>query len=328
MGKTNVVIVGGLGYVGIRLAEELRQQKDINLICIDLDLFNLDLVTSFYDEMIIGDICEELSINRIKEVAKEGKVVVVWCCDIDTPEFYETEWGIKYSQKMLECLKKLIELKIRLIKITDTANHAGVYCDYLNEVKILCSCCSYKDVLLINTGEVFGFSSSMRFDTFINRYIFDGIMKSTISVDNWYKICRFTFIDDIIDRIINVIVKDDNIKEIGIGNEVNVNWATMNIVTCAFLLSFINNQIDPEEPINPSFNVKEEVSIKEIDGKTICMNDKFYNTLYSYFRQVYDLFKKEQVDVKDLLDLRYRRRDSVMLMCRIPNLIKNFAKLA
>lgn len=192
-----VLITGGAGYIGTRLIKHLSSNKAVEKIVVYDNLmrgnYNLFLgdkfINPFAIEFIKGDLLDSRSLKR----ALEGiDVVVHLAAKVTSPfanvnlHFYEqiNNWGTAEVTYAIEesDVKKVIYLSSMGVygfddePITDdhTVNPSSFYAiskqrgeEHIQRLD------ETRNPIILRSGNVYGYSRSMRFDAVINKFIFE-----------------------------------------------------------------------------------------------------------------------------------------------------------
>ena len=201
----NILITGGAGYVGTELAHILVEDARVDQVVIYDNLsrnnYNLFLEKSFNNKKIIffkGDILDG---RRLEKALKNIDVVFHLAAKVTTPytdqELHQYEqvnhWGTAelVSKISTSNVKHLIYLSSAAVygfgdelfteeSAIQPANNYGIT-KYRAEKEINL----LKDQLkttIIRSANVFGYSRTMRFDSVINRFMFDANFNGKINV--------------------------------------------------------------------------------------------------------------------------------------------------
>jgi len=170
-----VAVLGGAGYLGS---------------IISLELINKGAVVEIYDNLMFCDeFAEQQKVNQVNIlrgfVSGTEFDKVVWCLDIDVPEFYTIPESAEYVKDNLTMFKKFAkQYKEKLVWVTDcfVKKPTTPYEEMLYEKEKITA---MHNVQIVNVPNMYGPSPRMRFDTIVNTMIITSIMESAIYVDGW-----------------------------------------------------------------------------------------------------------------------------------------------
>ncbi len=170
-----IAVLGGLGYVGSIISEELRKEHEV--VVYDNNIFGRQ-------GLKFGFKVENKDI--FKEKLIKGFDRVVWVLDIDVEQFYWSEVSKCYIEENIRCfLEYSSGYGERMIFVSHNYNGNNItYRDFLSTKTQIVK--NYKnDVWLL--PELFGPSPSMRFDTLINGMFINAYINGGIFVQDWLK---------------------------------------------------------------------------------------------------------------------------------------------
>lgn len=218
----NILVIGGAGYIGTSLIEELTSLTDINKIIIYDNLsrgnYNLFLGDKLKNDsrmdLIQGDI---LDTRSLKKAMKGVDVVYHLAARVTTPyanldpHIYEqvNHWGTAEVVAAIEDsqVKKLVYLSSTSVygasdqqanENTPTNPKTFYGTSKLRAEQHVNRLVEKDRAVIIRAGNVYGFSHSMRFDAVINRFAFEANYLRRISIQGSGKQSRaFVHIDAI-----------------------------------------------------------------------------------------------------------------------------------
>ena len=201
----NILITGGAGYIGTELAHRLTERDDINHVTIYDNLarqnHNIFLEDRFNPDKISfvhGDILDG---RKLRKTLKGIDVMYHLAAKVTTPyadqelHLYEqvNHWGTtELVQRIRESgVSRVIFLSSAAVyglgdqafdekASTNPANHYGIT-KYRAEKEIELLSNDIK-TNIIRSANVYGYSRSMRFDSVINRFMFDAHFTNRITV--------------------------------------------------------------------------------------------------------------------------------------------------
>lgn len=201
----NILITGGAGYIGTELAHRLTEREGISHVTIFDNLarknHNIFLENRFNPDKISfihGDILDG---RRLSKALKKIDVVYHLAAKVTTPyadqELHKYEqvnhWGTTgLVQRIRESeVSRVVFLSSAAVyglgeqpfdeqASTNPANHYGIT-KYRaeQEIRLLDQ---HTDINIIRSANVYGYSRSMRFDSVINRFMFDAHFTNRITV--------------------------------------------------------------------------------------------------------------------------------------------------
>jgi UDP-glucose 4-epimerase len=203
----NILITGGAGYIGTKLIKRLSAIKEVEKIVIYDNLlrgnFNLFLGDKFINpfslEFIKGDLLDSRSLKK----ALEGMDIVVHlAAKVTSPfanvnlHFYEqiNNWGtaeLTYAIEESEVQKVIYLSSMGVygfsdeeIKDGDPTNPSSYYAiskkrgeGHIQRLS------SKRNPIILRSGNVYGYSRSMRFDAVINKFVFEANFNSRLTID-------------------------------------------------------------------------------------------------------------------------------------------------
>ena len=200
-----ILITGGAGYIGTELAHVLTEHDDVEHVTIYDNLsrenYNLFLENSFNSDKITfvhGDILDG---RKLKKVLNNIEVVYHLAAKVTTPyadqELHQYEqvnhWGTTELVSKIQDsnVKQVLYLSSAAVygfddqpfqedSLTTPSNHYGI--TKFRAEKEISLLKDQLKVTIIRSANVFGYSRSMRFDSVINRFMFDANFNNKINV--------------------------------------------------------------------------------------------------------------------------------------------------
>ncbi len=291
----NILITGGAGYIGTELTFELDKNPKVKEIIIydNLSRSNINLFIgksklSNKVKFIQGDI---LDTRLLKQTLKNIDVVYHLAAKVTTPfadqnaHFFEqvNHWGTA------ELVYAIEESNVKQFIYTSSASVYGASANEANERSTPNPRTFYgisklrgeehvnrlmaKDTktYVIRCGNIYGYSKSMRFDSVINKFMFEANFKNRISVEGDGEQHRsFIHIDKTANILTNLIFSD---LDQGIYDLVEDNL-TINHIADTFKMIypdlemlFINQQLKMRElKVNPNKNIN---ALTDIPTRTL-----------------------------------------------------------
>jgi len=231
----NILITGGAGYIGTELTYELAKNSEVEQIIIydNLSRGNINLFIGSHKlnskiKFVQGDI---LDTRLLRQTLKDIDVVYHLAAKVTTPfadqnpHIFEqiNHWGTA------ELVYAVEESKVKKFIYTSSASVYGASSHEADEKTIPNPKTFYgtsklqgedhvsrlfeKDIetYIIRCGNIYGYSKSMRLDSVINKFMFDGHFKGRISINGTGQQHRsFIHIDKTVNILSNLIFSDLN----------------------------------------------------------------------------------------------------------------------
>ena len=201
----NILITGGAGYIGTELVRHLTGLPQVNHILVydNLSRSNYNLFIGHRMEtdkvqFVLGDLLDS---RKLRKVLKGIDVVFHLAAKVTTPfdntdsHFFEqvNHWGTAELVYALEesDVKKLIYVSsaavygssAELLDETATTHPETFYgTSKLRGESHVQRLSQGRNALILRCGNVYGYSPSMRFDSVINRFMFDANFNNRISI--------------------------------------------------------------------------------------------------------------------------------------------------
>lgn len=268
----NILLTGGAGYIGTVLAKNLHKSKHVDKVIIydNLSRQNYNLFLGHFIEnrenitFVNGDI---LDLRKLGKLLKEVDVVYHLAARVSTPfasvdpHFHEqvNHWGTA------ELVSAVEESNVSKFIYTSSTSVYGASDDYVNEESIPNPKTFYgisklrgedhvrrlmkkMDAYILRCANVYGYSSSMRFDAVINRFMFDANFTNKISIHgNGKQFRAFIHVNILVKVLIEILEKE---VPSGIYNVVDRNMQILDLVDIvkeiypALEFIFINQHLD------------------------------------------------------------------------------------
>ena len=201
----NILITGGAGYIGTELVRHLTSLPQVNHVLVydNLSRFNYNLFIGHRMEtdkvqFVLGDLLDS---RKLRKVLKDIDVVYHLAAKVTTPfdnsdsHFFEqvNHWGTA------ELVYALEESSVKKLIFVSSAAVYGSSSELLDETAIPHPESFYgisklrgeshvrrfsegRNALVLRCGNVYGYSPSMRFDSVVNRFMFDANFNNRISI--------------------------------------------------------------------------------------------------------------------------------------------------
>jgi UDP-glucose 4-epimerase len=201
----NILITGGAGYIGTELVRHLTSLPQVNHVLVydNLSRSNYNLFIGHRMEtdkvqFVLGDLLDS---RKLRKVLKGIDVVFHLAAKVTTPfdnsdsHFFEqvNHWGTA------ELVYALEESDVKKLIFVSSAAVYGSSAEELDETAIPHPETFYgtsklrgeshvkrlsesRNALILRCGNVYGYSPSMRFDSVVNRFMFDANFNNRISI--------------------------------------------------------------------------------------------------------------------------------------------------
>lgn len=228
----NVFISGGAGYIGTELVRHLVAMPEVDHIIIydnlsrsNYNLFIGNQLDTHKIKFVLGDLLDS---RKLRKNLKGIDVVYHLAAKVTTPfdntdsHFYEqvNHWGTA------ELVYAIEESKVSKVIFTSSSSVYGSSEELLNESSTpnpetfygvskfrgeshVMRLFDKMNALILRCGNVYGYSPSMRFDTVINRFMFDANFNNRLSIHGNGKQYRsFIHIDKLVTALAQLILQD------------------------------------------------------------------------------------------------------------------------
>lgn len=248
----NILVIGGAGYIGTSLVENLALSDDVKKIVIYDNLsrgnYNVFLGEQFNNferiSFVQGDI---LDTRSLKKAMKGIDVVYHLAARVTTPfanldpHIYEqvNHWGTA------EVVSAIEESDVKLLVYLSSTSVYGASGNRANETTPLNPKTFYgssklraeqhvnrlvdkQRAVIIRAGNIYGYSQSMRFDAVINRFAFEANYLNRISIQGSGKQSRAFVHIDAISEVLKNIPKAN--LPVGTYNLATANYSVLDLV--------------------------------------------------------------------------------------------------
>ncbi len=233
----NVLVTGGAGYIGAELVYKLSLLEDVKKIIVydnltrdnfNLFISNRNRVPNNKVKFELGDILDS---RKIRKVLKDVDVVYHLAARVDTPfsnidshSFEQiNNWGtaeLLYAVEETKSVKKLVYVSSTSVygagkKIVDETTLPNPRTFYSiskmrgeEHVKRLLERGNIQ-ASIVRCGNVYGYTPTIRFDSVINKFLFDANFNNRISIHGSGKQARsFIHINKVVDALVAFLIKD------------------------------------------------------------------------------------------------------------------------
>ena len=228
-----ILITGGAGYIGTELTYHLSQLKEVEQIIIYDNLsrknYNLFLMERHLPNgKIRFEAADILDSYKLEKIVAKVDVVFHLAAKVTTPFANEdphvfeqvNHWGTAELSYTLENtdIDKVIYLSSMSVYgssetpvTVETPPRPNTYygISKLNGERMLERLSNKKNVLILRSGNVYGYSRSMRFDAVINKFMFGAHFQNFIQIEgNGEQQRPFIHIDSIVNALVNIVKAD------------------------------------------------------------------------------------------------------------------------
>jgi UDP-glucose 4-epimerase len=290
----NVLVTGGAGYVGTELVLKLAANPGVAKVVVYDNLsrenYNLFINASQHvsKDKIQFEFGDLLDTRKIKKTLKGIDVVYHLAARASTP-FANTDshlfeqvnhWGtaeLVYAIEEINTVKKLIYVSScsvygsgkELIDETAIVNPKTIYgVSKMRGEEHVARLGEKMNAVIIRLGNVYGYSSSMRFDAVINKFMFEAHYKNRISIHgNGRQSRSFIHVQKAVDSLEAILTKDipsdiynlteRNLEIYDLIDEVKDLYPSLEFI-------FINQHLElREQKINPETKLLKYIPLKQ-----------------------------------------------------------------
>lgn len=305
----NILITGGAGYIGTALVQKLAAKKEVNSILVydNLTRENHNLFigkSEGLNEKVKFQMGDILDSRRIRKALKGIDVVYHLAARVSTPfsnidpHFFEqtNHWG---TAELVYAIEENPSIQ-KVIFVSSTSVY-GSSNEMVGESSIPNPNTFYsiskwraeqhmqrlgekRQTTIVRCGNVYGFNPSMRFDSVINRFMFDAHFNNKISIHGTGKQSR-SFIH--INRVSDLLCALRNSSESsGVHNLTDKNLQILDIVDGLkeiypeMEFMFINQHLDMRDlKVNPSSALS---ALHTIDDSTLVKELKQFQSQFGF----------------------------------------------
>ncbi len=226
--KPKILVIGGQGYIGSVLCEDLIKKKTYQIISIDNKIYNQKIFTNINKKKNYKNY--NLSISEKKKIfniAKNCDFVIFLASVVGDPITKKyPSISTKINEKFtLSLLKVLSKTKIKKLIYVSTCSNYGISKKIVNEKSPLRPLSVYAKnkvmiekfllkekknfkypIIILRFATAFGWSSRMRFDLTINEFVRNFVLKENFDLYDpftWRPYCHVKDFSRIIYKVIN-----------------------------------------------------------------------------------------------------------------------------
>jgi UDP-glucose 4-epimerase len=301
----NILITGGAGYVGNELAFELLKDDTIEKIIIYDNLsrknYNLFLDTKYQNGKVKFVQGELLDSRKLKSVLNEVDIVYHLAARVSTPFASEdshlfeqtNHWGtaeLVYAVEESNVSKFIYTSSSsvygdseKMIDISTFPNPKTFYgSSKLRGEAHVERLFNKIPTYIFRTGNIYGYSPSVRFDAVINRFLFEANFTGRIQITgNGQQKRAFIHVDKVVNLLNNLLHKelpsgiynlvDRNISVLEISDVIKEIYPTLEMIFINQHLVMREMKVKPDERLKPLITYPEKSFKKEL----IAFKEKF-----------------------------------------------------
>ncbi|MEO9884445.1 MAG: NAD-dependent epimerase/dehydratase [Balneola sp.] len=300
-----ILITGGAGYIGTELAHLLTENEKVKHVTIYDNLsrnnynffieekFNSEKISFFYGDILDG--------RSLRKALKDIDVVYHLAAKVTTPyadqELHQYEqinhWG---TTELVECIRQTNVSDVIFLSsasvygfsdtyfdedsITNPTNHYGITKKRAEQEVLLLG--KERRVTIIRSANVFGYSRSMRFDSVINRFMFDSNFNKKINVFGDGRQNRAFISIEFLSHILSNLVFEKEFP-------VLLNAVEFNFGINEIIFEYLKKIYSDTEVLY----VNQEIPVKGINLKTKHDMSEFYSFSHQDFITHLNNFKKK-----------------------------------
>ena len=274
----NILITGGAGYIGTELTHQLSLLKDVDKIVIYDNLsrknYNIFLMEQHLpDNKIRFESADILDSYKLNKAVEEADVIFHLAAKVTTPFANEdphifeqvNHWGtaeLSYAIEESNVSKVIYLSSMSVYGSSDEpvevnisprpSTYYGI--SKLNGEKMLERLFDKTNVQILRSGNVYGYSRSMRFDAVINKFMFGAHFQNFIQIEGGGEQTRpFIHIDKIVKGLIDVLQND-------------LSSGTYHLFDQNFSINDIVNQIKSIYPSIDAFHTLKDVKLRSLSA--------------------------------------------------------------
>ncbi len=224
----NILITGGAGYIGSKLATKLLE-LNFNVTVLDVLKFSSKSVSHLFFnkkfKFIKGDVRNK---KLMKSLIKKNEFIIPLAALVGAPlcEKNKSE-AISVNLKSIKFLMNNIGKKNKIIYLTTNSGYGigekNKYCNELSplnpislygrtKVEAEKIVMQYKNSIAFRLATVFGYSYRMRTDLLVNNFVFKSIKDKKLTIYEPHFRRNYIHVDDVVDGIIFSIKNFNKLK--------------------------------------------------------------------------------------------------------------------
>tara|TARA_B100000029_G_C17590328_1_gene962317 strand:+ start:537 stop:1472 length:936 start_codon:yes stop_codon:yes gene_type:complete len=224
----NILITGGAGYIGSKLATRLVN-LNYNVTVIDLLKFSKNSLSHLFSKenfnFIKGDIRDK---NLIKKLIKKNEIIIPLAALVGAPlcEKNKKE-AISVNLESIKFLTKNLKKRHKVIYLTTNSGYGigekNKFCDEtspLNPISLYGRTKVDAEKIILNSknsicfrlATVFGYSYRMRTDLLVNNFVFNSIKKRRLVIYEPHFRRNFIHVEDVVNGIVYSIINFNRLK--------------------------------------------------------------------------------------------------------------------
>lgn len=292
----NVLVTGGAGYVGTELVLKLAKNPEVTKIVVFDNLsrenYNLFINSSQHvsQDKIKFEFGDLLDSRKIRKLLTDIDVVYHLAARVSTPfanadsHLFEqvNHWGtaeLVYAVEEIKTVNKFIYVSScsvygsgkELIDESSITNPKTIYgVSKMRGEEHVARLGTKMNAIIIRLGNVYGYSSSMRFDAVINKFMFESHYKNRISIHgNGRQSRSFIHVDKAVDSLEAILSKEipsdvynlteRNLEIYDLIDQVKDLYPSLEFI-------FINQHLElREQKINPETKLLKYIPLKVTD---------------------------------------------------------------
>ena len=266
----NVLITGGAGYIGSKLATKLISLK-FKVTVVDTLKFSSKSLNHLFNCknfcLINNDVRNK---KLIKSLIKKNEFIIPLAALVGAPlcEKNKNE-AISVNLQSIKYLMENITTKNKILYLTTNSGYGvgekGKFCDEhspLNPISLYGRTkvdaekivMKYKNVICFRLATVFGYSYRMRTDLLVNNFVYNSIKNKSLTIFEPHFRRNFIHVDDVIDGIIysmnNFNRMKSNVYNLGLSSANLSKYMLAKKIKKQFnnlIIKIISNRKDPDQ---------------------------------------------------------------------------------